>query len=229
MLVTLWTTDDNRFTRDADFLGHGESTEDHLKTVFSEVMNIESNDGLVFDVNALTAAPIREGQEYGGVRLKTVANIGATRISITIDIGFGDAVADPSYTIEYPSLLDMPTANIRAYPPATVIAEKFQAIVNLGLANGRMKDYYDLWAIPNAKAIEPDELDDAIRATFERRGTAIPDKAPVGLSDEFINDEQKLIQWATYAASIDLDGLSLEAVVETIWAYIGPACERLSN
>lgn len=230
MLVTIWTEDENRVTRDADFLGYGESTEDHLKTVFAEVMNmnIEIDDGLVFDAAALTAAPIREDQEYGGVRLKTTASIGTTRIPITIDIGFGDAIAEPGYTIDYPSLLDMPSANIRAYPPATVIAEKFQAIVDLGLANGRMKDYYDLWAIPNTKAIEPVELDAAIRATFERRGTDIPGEPPVGLSPEFVNDDQKTAQWTAYAASIDLDALSLDAVVETIWSYIGPACKRLN-
>jgi hypothetical protein len=228
MLVTFWTVDKNRVTRDADFLGLGESTEDHLKAVFTKILSIETDDGLVFDTDALVASPIREDQEYGGVRLKTAAYIGKTRIPITVDIGFGDALTDPGHTIDYPSLLDMPTANIRAYPPAAVIAEKFQAIVNLGLANGRMKDYYDLWAIPNAKAIEPAELDAAIRATFERRGTDIPGEPPVGLSFEFVNDDQKVAQWAAYAASIDLDRLSLDAVVETIWSYIGPACERLS-
>lgn len=228
MLVTLWTADKSRVTRDADFLGHGESTEDHLKAAFADILSTEADDGIVFDTDALVASPIREDQEYGGMRLKTTAYIGKTRIPITVDIGFGDAITDSSYTIDYPSLLDMPTANIRAYPPATVVAEKFQAIVNLGLANGRMKDYYDLWAIPNAMEIEPAELDAAIRATFERRGTDIPGEPPVGLSSEFINDGQKAAQWAAYAASIDLDSLSLDTVVETIWSYIGPACERLT-
>ena len=228
MLVKLWTEDENRVTRDADFLGHGESAEDHLKAVFAEILSIETDDGLVFDTDAITASPIREAQEYGGVRLKTTAYIGRTRIPITIDIGFGDAIADPGYTIDYPSLLNMPTANIRAYPPSTVIAEKFQAIVDLGLANGRMKDYYDLWAIPNAKEIEPAELDAAIRSTFKQRGTDIPSEPPVGLSAEFVSDDLKAAQWAAYATSIDLNSLSLGTVVETIWSYIGPACERLT-
>ncbi len=227
MLVTLWTDDENRVTRDVDLLGHGKSTEDHLKGVFAEILSIEADDGLVFDSDALAASPIREDQEYGGIRLKTTAHIGNTRIPITVDIGFGDVIADQVHTIDYPSLLDLPTANVRAYPPATVIAEKFQAIVDLGLANGRMKDYYDLWAIPNAKAIEPTQLDAAIHATFGRRGTDIPGMRPVGLSSEFVNDAQKAAQWAAYAASIDLDGLSLDDVVETIWSYIGPACGRL--
>ncbi len=228
MLVKLWTEDENRVTRDADFLSHGESAEDHLKAVFAEILSIRTDDGLVFDTDAITTSPIREAQEYGGVRLKTTAYIARTRIPITIDIGFGDAIANPGYTIDYPSLLDMPTANIRAYPPSSVIAEKFQAIVDLGLANGRMKDYYDLWAIPNAKEIEPAELDAAIRSTFERRGTDIPSEPPVGLSAEFVSDDLKAAQWAAYATSIDLSSLSLGTVVETIWSYIGPACERLT-
>ena len=131
MLVSLWTEDENRVTRDVDFLGHGEAEEEHVKNVFAEVLSIGSDDGLVFDVGALTAKPINEEQEYGGVRLKTVALLGKTRIPITVDIGFGDALTEPDHVIDYPSLLEMPLANIRAYPPATVVAEKFQAIVNL--------------------------------------------------------------------------------------------------
>lgn len=228
MLVTLWTKDQNRVTRDADFLGYGDSTEDSLKAVFADILGIELDDGLVFDTDAMTASQIREAQEYGGVRLKTIAYLGTTRIPITVDIGFGDAIVESHNTIDYPSLLDLPAANIRAYPPSSVVAEKFQAIVDLGLANGRMKDYYDLWAISNAMTIEPAELDAAIRATFERRGTDIPGEPPSGLSAEFVNDDQKITQWTAYAASIDLEGLSLGTVVETIWSNVGPACERLT-
>jgi len=123
----------------------------------------------------------------------------------------------------------MPIATIRAYPPATVIAEKFHAIVTLGIANGRMKDYYDLWAIPNAIMIDSTELDDAIRATFERRGTRIPDTLPIGLSDEFVTDDQKSQQWLAYAASIDLEDLTLETVVGVISSYVEPACQRLNT
>ena len=229
MLVTLWTDDQNRVTRDADFLAHGESSEEHLKAVFTDILNTTADDGLIYDTDALTIQPIREEQQYGGVRLKTTAHLGKTRIPITVDIGFGDAVADPAYTIDYPSLLDMPTANIRAYPPATVIAEKFHAIVTLGMANSRMKDYYDLWAIPNALVIDPSELDAAIGTTFERRRTAIPSTQPVGLSSDFIADAQKSQQWTAYAASIDLEGLSLETVVQHIWELVEPACQRLTD
>lgn len=229
MLVTLWITDENRVTRDADFLGHGDASEGHLKSVFSDILSIEADDGLAFDTDGLTVAPIRDEQEYGGFRVKTSAYLDKTRIPITVDIGFGDAMTERDYTIDFPSLLDMPAANVRAYPPATVVAEKFQAIVALGLANSRMKDYYDLWAIHSARLVRPEELDTALRATFERRGTAIPRGVPAGLSNEFANDDQKTQQWAAYVGSIDREGLSLDAVVAAIWSYIGSACERASG
>ena len=148
----------NRETRDIDFLGFGPPDEAAITAVFAEIMTIETGDGLVFDIDALAASPIREEMEYEGIRLKTSAYLERSRIPVTLDVGFGDALVDATQTIDYPSLLDMEQPKIRSYPPETVIAEKFQALVALGLANGRMKDFYDLWAVPKSLAIEQDAL-----------------------------------------------------------------------
>ena len=158
MLITLWIEDQKRFTRDIGFLSFGLNDETELVDIFSEILSIEGNDGCIFDSAALTAKQIRNDQVYAGIRLKTFAYLDTAKIPITIDIGFGDAVTDPEFTVEYPSLLDLPAANIRAYSPATVIAEKFQAIVALGIINGRMKDFYDIWAIPKSQKITEMEL-----------------------------------------------------------------------
>ena len=227
MLVTLWIGDEHRVTRDADFLGFGEASEARLISEFSEVMSQPVDDGLVYDTEKLTAHAIREEQQYGGIRLRTIANLGKTRIPIVVDVGFGDATIAPDLTIEYPTLLDMPAVSIRAYPPASVVAEKFHAIVTLGLVNSRMKDYYDLWAILNSQPIDENELADAIAATFTRRETEVPTAVPVGLSDQFSSDPQKTQQWATYTASIGLEGLSLENAIEIVWTNLAPACQRL--
>lgn len=229
MLVTVWLDDDNRVTRDADFLGHGDADADRLVADFQEIMSVDVDDGLVFDVDNLSATAIREEMEYGGTRLKTVAYLEKTRIPITIDIGFGDAMADPTRQLDYPTLLDLPAPNIRTCPPATVIAEKFQAIVVLGIANGRMKDFYDLWAIPRSIDVPDEELDAALAATFARRETAIPTERPAGLTPEMADDPNKQRQWKAYAASIELENVELQEVVDAIWALIGPACERLSR
>jgi len=225
MLVTLWTEDTGRFTRDIDFLAFGEDDEASLKAALKAILSIDAGDGLIFDAANLTAAPIREDQVYGGMRLKTVAHLGKTRIPITVDLGFGDALGDPAYQIDYGSLLDFPAASIRAYSPATVIAEKFQAVVVLGIANGRMKDFYDLWALPKSLEIDKDELEQTIRKTFERRNTEIPTTRPAGLSPEFGEDPDKSIQWAAYAESTDLEAIPLTEVTTEIWDWLAPFCK----
>lgn len=229
MLVTVWIDDDNRVTRDADFLGHGDPDPERLIADFRQIMAGEGDDGLGFDLDALSAEVIREEMEYGGVRLKTAAYLERTRIPVTIDIGFGDAMADATQHLDYPTLLDLPAPQVRSYPPASVIAEKFQAMVALGVINGRMKDYYDLWAIPRAIEIAPNDLDAAIRATFERRETAVPSERPPGLSSEMSEDSAKQRQWRAYAASLELENLSLEAVIDAVWDLVGPSCDRLTD
>ena len=138
-------------------------------------------------------------------------------------------MVDAPQHLDYPTLLDLPAPQVRSYPPASVIAEKFQAMVALGVINGRMKDYYDLWAIPRAIEIAPDDLDAAIRATFERRETAIPSERPPGLSSEMSSDSAKQRQWRAYAASLELENLSLEAVIDAVWDLVGPSRVRLTG
>lgn len=229
MLVTLWTADPGRFTRDVDFLGFAQADQDKLAAAFAEILSIEIADGLIFDVARIEAALIREDQIYGGVRLKTTAFLEKTRIPITIDVGFGDALGDPAYQIEYVSLLEFEPVRIRAYSPATVIAEKFQAVIALGAANSRMKDYYDLWAIPKSIAIDSAELARTIKATFERRSTEIPTDRPEGLSSLFSANPAKAAQWAAYSEATVLEGVSLTDVVNEIWRRLLPICEIARN
>lgn len=226
MLVTLWLDGDNRETRDVDFLGYGQADGETLRSIFANIMAAQYDDGLVFDVGGLQAEVIREDMEYNGVRLRTVALLERTRIPVTIDIGFGDALTGAE-TTSYPSLLGMESPRIRSYPPAVVIAEKFQAMVQLGIINGRMKDYFDLWAIPQVVSIPDRELDAAIRATFERRRTPIPSARPPGLSGVFFDDTGKQAQWRNYARSIQVTNLDLGKVTDAIWTLVGPSCARL--
>lgn len=228
MLVTLWTADTGRFTRDIDFLAFGSDEEVELKEAFSKILAIDGGDGLIYDAANLTAAAIREDQVYGGMRLHATAYLGTTQIPITVDLGFGDALGDPKYQIDYASLLDFPAASIRAYSPATVIAEKFQAVVALGLANSRMKDFYDLWTLPKAVKIDSQELADTILGTFNRRRTAIPTACPVGLSPEFSTEQGKETQWRAYSSGTTLEGKQLAEVTAEIWSWLEPACQSRS-
>ncbi len=216
MLLVTWFAEPHRATRDVDLLGFGDATEDALLETFREIMAVEVDDGVSFDLKGLRIEPIREELEYGGSRLRTTAALSGARIPITVDIGFGDAVAPGIEDIDLPVLLDMPSPHLRAYPPETVIAEKFHAMVVLGRANSRMKDYYDVWMLLNAFDLEPERLRQAIVATFARRGTLIPADAPDGLSDAFASDAGKLRQWDAFARNLSGSTPGLGFVVSTL-------------
>ena len=206
MLLATWFDEPHRATRDVDLLGFGDAAEDALLGTFREIMAVEVDDGVSFDLKALRIEAIREEVEYGGSRLRTTAALAGARIPITVDIGFGDSVEPGVEDIDLPVLLDMPSPHLRAYPPETVIAEKFHAMVVLGRANSRMKDYYDVWMLTSAFEIVPERLRRAIVSTFASRSTAIPAEVPDGLSDAFATDPGKQRQWDAFA--INLSGLN---------------------
>ncbi len=186
MLFVTWVADPFRPTRDLDLLGSGDNAAEAIEETFRAICaQPVADDGVIFDVAALEAAPIREEAEYGGVRVRTTATIDGARIPIQVDIGFGDAVTPGPVEIDYPTLLDAPAPHLRAYPVETVVAEKFEALVTLGMTNSRLKDFYDLWLIAQTFEFRRSSLVDAVQRTFARRGTALPADTPVGLSAEF--------------------------------------------
>ena len=202
MLLATWFDEPHRATRDVDLLGFGDAAEDALLATVREILAIEVDDGVSFDLKGLKIEAIREEVEYGGSRLRTTAVLAGARIPITVDIGFGDAVEPDVEDIDLPVLLDMPSPHLRAYPPETVIAEKFHAMVVLGRANTRMKDYYDVWMLTSAFEIDPERLRRAIVATFARRNTLIPVEIPDGLSDAFATDPGKQRQWEAFVQNL---------------------------
>lgn len=186
MLFVAWVADPFRPTRDLDLLGYGENAPEAIADVFRTICAQPfEDDGVVFNVGAIEAAPIREEIEYGGVRVRTTAAIDGARIPIQVDIGFGDVITPGPVEIDYPALLDAPKPHLRAYPIDTVIAEKFEAIVSLGIANSRLKDFYDLWRIAETFELERPALSAAVLQTFARRQTTVPTGTPVGLSDAY--------------------------------------------
>ena len=202
MLLVTWFDEPHRATRDVDLLGFGDATEDALLSTFREIMAIEADDGVHFDLKNLRIDAIREELEYGGSRLRTTAALAGARIPITVDIGFGDAIAPGTEDVNLPVLLDMPSPRLRAYPPETVIAEKVHAMVALGRANSRMKDYYDVWMLTSTFDLNPERMRQAIAATFARRDTVIPNQVPDGLSDAFANDPAKRRQWDAFVRDL---------------------------
>lgn len=216
MLLATWFDEPHRATRDVDLLGFGDAAEDALLGTFREIMAIEVDDGVIFDLKGLKIEAIREDVEYGGSRLRTTAALAGARIPITVDIGFGDAVEPGVEDIDLPVLLDMPSPHLRAYPPETVIAEKFHAMVVLGRANSRMKDYFDVWMLTGAFEIDPERLRRAVVATFARRNTSIPAEVLDGLSDSFAADPGKQRQWDAFARNLSGAAPRLAVIVSDL-------------
>ncbi|OGL42428.1 MAG: hypothetical protein A2161_21115 [Candidatus Schekmanbacteria bacterium RBG_13_48_7] len=162
-------------------------------------------DGLFFDPDSVVVTPIREDQEYQGQRAKFAAFLGKARIPLQIDVAFGDVVTPRAKKISYPTLLDFPAPIIKACPKETVVAEKLQAMVILGIANSRMKDFYDLYVLARDFDFYGNTLIRAIDATFRRRKTNIPIKPPMALTDEFGRDEVKSVQWTAFVRKSNLE------------------------
>jgi hypothetical protein len=232
-LFYLWDGAPHRLTRDVDFLGSGDPTPetvaDAIRTVCTAVVE---HDGLIFLAETVAADVIREDHAYGGVRVTLTVLLGTARIPLQIDVGFGDAVTPAAELTIFPTLLDLPAPCIRAYPAETLVAEKFQAMVALGIATSRMKDYYDLWWLARTRHFDGTQLADAIEATFARRHTPLPDYAPAALTNTFWNDRAKQIQWSAFKDRARLAEApdSLQTVVEFIATFVlPPALARRHN
>jgi predicted nucleotidyltransferase component of viral defense system len=198
-LFTLWTGRAHRATRDLDLLGYGDPDEERLRAVFREVLAVDvPDDGVAFDRTSLDVGPIRQDQEYGGVRITLVAAVTTARVRLQVDVGFGDAITPAAELVVFPALLDFPAPRLRVYPRETVVAEKVEAMVKLGMANSRMKDFFDVALLSRTFDFKGAVLVDAIRATFERRGTALPRGLFVALSSEFVDNAMKQAQWKAF-------------------------------
>jgi len=225
VLFYIWEGEIPRPTRDVDFLGYGDASPKAVAAVFREVCGAPVEpDGLTFMPATVRAAQIRDRQEYGGVRVKLTAMLGRARVPLQIDVGFGDAVTPRAEVATFPALLDFPAPRVRSYPTASVVAEKFQAMVALGIANTRMKDLYDLYRLSETQDFDGETLAAAIHATFERRGTAIPTEPPIALGDAFGRDADKKAQWRAFLNRGQLDNVpaNLADVTERLAAFLLP-------
>lgn len=214
LLFTLWYDMPHRATRDADLLGFGASDLESVAQVFREIAAVAVDDGIVFDSASVSVEEIRKEAGYGGVRVVIAGELAKARCKTQIDVGFGDAVTPGPVDSIYPVLLgDMPAPRLRAYPTYTVVAEKLHAIALLGMTNSRVKDYFDLSVLLQRETFDADLLAQAIKATFERRGMAVPAELPVGLTDEFARDASRQALWQAFVRKNELDPEPLATIV----------------
>lgn len=232
MLFLLWEGKFHRTTRDLDLLAFGSGEIAPLEAIVREICTVAvEDDGMVLHPETIRGRAIREDQIYDGVRVTVEAHLGSARITLQIDVGFGDTIVPAPKQEAFPVLLDFPVPKLPVYPKETVVAEKFQAMVELGITNSRMKDFYDLWYLSGHFDFDGPTLVRAITATFERRGTPPPAGRPLALTDEFADDPTKQTQWNAFwrRGGLTSDAVSLQEVIEVLHDFLWPPTSAVAT
>ncbi|EGL37498.1 nucleotidyl transferase AbiEii/AbiGii toxin family protein [Oribacterium sp. oral taxon 108] len=228
-LYALFNGDYTRATTDIDLLAQCISNDiEEMKKVFKEIFSIKCDDALRFDLNTLDVIYITEFKEYHGVKVSILGHLDKTKVPISIDIGFGDIVYPERMKMDFPVLLDMDIPKVYAYSINSVVAEKFEAFVSLGLANSRYKDFYDIYVLSDRYNFDGKELTNAIKETFNHRGTSFDDI--VAFEDGFADDETRLMRWNSFVKKKKaLIKLGFEETVQLLKILLFPIVDAIKK
>ncbi|MBI1198313.1 MAG: nucleotidyl transferase AbiEii/AbiGii toxin family protein [Phenylobacterium sp.] len=233
MLFVTWPEHVFRPTGDLDLLGEGNPDPSAITELFARICQVPvPEDGIVFDPATLKVEPVREADKYQGARISLVGRLDGAEIRVLVDIGFGDHVYPPPTRSAFPGLLpDLPQANILMYPPETVVAEKFEAMIRFGEANGRIKDFHDIWVTTRTFPFDLSTVIEAVGGTLRRRETAIPTDMPVGLTEAFaaIADERGLWTGFLRRNPPTLEPPAFPALQEELRRFFGPVIAGLAQ
>ena len=232
-LFLVWKGQNYRVTKDADLLGFGNADTERINSIFQELcQNVtEDIDGIEFMSDTVKAVPIWEEHVYDGIRVTLVGMLHQAQIPLQIDICFGDAVTPAPERIEFPTLLDAPPPQLLAYPRYTMVSEKLEAMVRLGVANSRMKDFYDVFLLSRLFDFDGRILCDAIRNTFARRSTSLPRGLPMAFTDEFRKDTLKQTQWRAFLRRAKPENVpeEIDAVIGEVASFLAPVLKAASE
>lgn len=193
LLLRVWQIPMARPTMDIDVLGRTAGTAEALVAILRECMTLGvEDDGMRYDPESITTEAITLDADYQGWRIRFQGLLGNARVPMQVDVGIGDVVYPVPIWIDYPVLLDQPSPHLLAYTPENAIAEKYQAIVELDMANSHMKDFHDIWTLAHNLEFGGERLSESIRKTFERRKTKLPESVPTAFTPEFYDAQAKL-------------------------------------
>lgn len=229
LMFTVWQAPVTRPTMDIDLLGITDNSVDAIVAIAREIcMHEVENDGLVFEPDSVGGVRIVEDADYGGVRVRFRGTLETARVSMQLDIGFGDVVVPKPELADYPTILNLPVPRLRGYSRESAVAEKFEAMVKLGVLNSRVKDFFDIWLLSRQFDFAGDTLALAIERTFTTRGTTIPGD-PVALTEDFAKETSRQTQWQGFVRKNRLQGTpaSFADIVEVIAAFLGPIARAL--
>ena len=228
-LYALFAGEYARATMDIDLLAqHISNDAEELKKVFNDIFSLECDDALRFDLNTLEAVNITEFKEYHGVKVSIMGYLDRTKVPVSIDIGFGDVVYPERMKMDFPVLLDMEVPEVYAYSIYSVIAEKFEAFVSLGLANGRYKDFYDIYVLADRYDLNGWELKNAIVETFTHRDTGFDDIAV--FDGDFTRDETRQERWRSFIKKKKaLVKIEFEETIQLLKKLLLPIVDSIHN
>jgi hypothetical protein len=231
LMFTAWGGPLSRATKDIDLLARTDNAVEAIVALMREVCSEKVEpDGLVFDVGSVVGEAIKEDADYSGVRVTFLGTLQNARVSMQIDIGFGDVVTPGETMITYPVLLDFAAPRLLGYPRETVVSEKFEAMTKIGLLNSRMKDFYDLWILSRQFDFDGPTLATAIQRTFANRNTAVLSR-PTAFTPEFGGDASKQIQWQAFLRKAKLDSVPtmFQAVIDDLVQFLGPLAAAIER
>lgn len=229
LMFSVWGSPASRPTKDIDLLGKTSNDIHKIENIMKDACKIKVEpDGMTFDEESVVGEPIAEDADYEGVRVTLQATLGNARVSLQIDIGFGDVVSPRPFKISYPTILDFPAPKLSGYTKETAIAEKLQAMVKLGILNSRMKDFYDIWLMTRMFDFKGEDLVNAIQKTFKNRKTDIIARPPV-FDANFCNDKNKQTQWKAFITKSKLINAPADfcSVVADIEKFLSPVLDAI--
>jgi hypothetical protein len=230
-MLVAWEAPLARSTKDIDLLGRMNNTIEDVVDAIKAACSLDAiPDGLLFDVKSVVGQRIAEEADNEGVRVRFRGNLGNARITMQVDVGFGDAVLPEPVEVDYPTLLDLPAPRLLGYSRESAIAEKFEAMVKRGILNSRMKDFFDIWLLSRQFEFNGRTLSDAIRETFSRRETEVS-VSPVAFTKAFSDDPGKILQWRAFVRKTRIPATPefLGDVVAQITLFLGPVAEALAR
>ena len=231
LMFSVWCGPASRHTMDIDLLGTIDNRLEAITTAIKDACLMDvAADGISFDAESTEAARITENAEYKGVRVRVRGNLGNARISIQIDIGFGDVIVPKPCSIAYPTILDFPAPELKGYTKESTIAEKFQAMVKLGVLNSRMKDFCDIWLLSITFDFKGKIMVEAVEKTFEKRNTPVTLQAAL-FDPSFCKDESKDVQWRAFLRKSSLINApqSFVEIVDAVKLFLEPIAVSIAE
>ncbi len=229
LMLRVWRSEEFRPTMDIDLLGRTRNEEAGIVSQVRDVLLVDVEaDGLVFQPDSIRTERVTEDADYGGIRVRFLGALDSVRIHMQIDIGFGDVVYPGPEESDLPVMLDFPAPRLLCYSRESSIAEKFEAMVKFGMLNNRMKDFYDIWLLSRQFDFTGAELAQAIRLTFERRGTKLPLEIEA-FTQPFIDAKQT--QWTAFRKRLQQDHVpaSFAQITASLGQFLSPIVASLTS